>query len=359
MKKRWLLVAALAAVVGGVGGCATLQYYGQAISGHLDVMRRAELIADRVADPATPPTLRDKLARVLAIREFASRELALPDNHSYRTYADLDRPFVVWNVFAAPELSVEPRQSCFAIVGCVGYRGYYSQTEAEDYAAEARREGNDVFVYGVTAYSTLGWFDDPVLSTFVRYPTPEIARLVFHELAHQIVYVKGDTTFNESFAVAVEEEGIKRWIVKHATDAEQDVYADSRRYRTGFVQLMLEYRDRAERLYRQPLAIEVKRAAKRALFEDLRRDYERVKASWGGFAGYDRLFEGGIGNAHLASIATYEQLVPAFRALLTREGGDMAKFYAAVQSLAQLDKPLRDARLAALAGGAAQTSAIR
>jgi predicted aminopeptidase len=358
MKKRWLLLGAIGVLVAVAGGCATLQYYGQAISGHLSVMQRAESIADRVADPATPPVLRDKLARVLEIREFASRELALPNNGSYRKYADVERPFVVWNVFAAPELSVEPKQSCFAIVGCVGYRGYYSQAEAESYAAAARTGGDDVFVYGVTAYSTLGWFDDPVLSTFVRYPMPEIARLVFHELAHQVVYVKGDTTFNESFAVAVEEEGIRRWMGKHATDDEQRLYADGRRYRADFVRLVLAYRERAVTLYSQPLAIDAKRAAKRALFEELVRDYERLKMSWGGFAGYDRFFAG-IGNAHLASIATYEQLVPAFRALLVREGGDFAKFYTAVQTLAQLDKRVRDARLAALADSAQTTTLLR
>jgi predicted aminopeptidase len=349
MKMRWILLsAALAVAVATGGGCAAMQYYGQAISGHLELMRRAASIREQVDDPATPPALRDKLQRVLTIRDFASRELGLPDNGSYRKYADLGRPYVVWNVFAAPEFSVMPKAHCFPFAGCVGYRGYYGQADAESYAASLVSDGYDVFLYGVPAYSTLGWFDDPVLNTFVRYPTPDIARLLFHELAHQVVYVKGDTTFNESFAVAVEEEGISRWMADYATDAERVAYAAGRVRRAQFVRLVLGYRARAEAMYRDPLPTDAKRAQKLALFDELQRDYERLKASWDGYPGYDRFFAGGIGNAHLASVATYEELVPAFRALLARENGDLRKFYAAVKALAQLDKPTRDAQLALL-----------
>jgi predicted aminopeptidase len=347
MRRRALLLGVAAAIVATAAGCTTLSYYGQAISGHMDVMRRAAPIADRLDDPQTPEALRERLGRVLAMREFATRELGLPDNGSYRNYADLERPFVVWNVFAAPEFSIEPQPSCFLVVGCVSYRGYYDQREAEAYAATLRAEGRDVFVYGVTAYSTLGWFDDPVLNTFLRYPAPEVARLLFHELAHQVIYVKGDTTFNESFAVTVEEAGIERWLARHATEAERRAYGEGRHYRAEFVRLVLDYRARAEALYATAMAAEAKRAAKRALFDDLRRDYERLKREWHGFAGYDRFFAGDVGNAHLASIATYEELVPAFRALLAREGGDLPKFYAAVKALAREDKPVREAQLAA------------
>jgi len=359
MRARWLFLVGLAGAVAAAGGCATLQYYGQAISGHLDLMRRAEAIHTRIDDPSTPPYLRVQLVRVLEIRDFASRTLALPDNGSYRSYADLGRSFVVWNVFAAPEFSVDPKPSCFAMVGCVGYRGYYDQSEAERYADSLRHDHYDVFVYGVPAYSTLGWFDDPVLNTFVRYPAPEVARLVFHELAHQVVYVKGDTTFNESFAVAIEEEGVQRWMAGHTTESERQAYAAGRQRRADFVRLVLGYRARAEKLYSEPLAPEVKRAAKRTLFAEMQADYERLKASWDGFSGYDRFFAGDVGNAHLASIATYEELVPAFRALLVREDGDLPKFYAAVRQLAQLDKSTRDARLAALTDGEPRKTSLR
>jgi predicted aminopeptidase len=348
VRRRWWLALLAAAAVIAAAGCSTFSYYGQAIGGHLEVMHRAEPIPRRIADPATPPELRAKLERALAIREFASRELGLPDNGSYRSYADLGRPFVVWNVFAAPEFSVEPRQSCFPVAGCVGYRGYYAQASAEGFGDGLRKEGFDVFVYGVAAYSTLGWFDDPVLNTFIRYPDADLARLIFHELAHQVVYVKGDTTFNESFAVAVEEEGLRRWMAANASVAEREAYAASRARRAEFVRLVLRYRERAAKLYREPLPDEAKRAGKTKLFAELDADYRDLKTNgWNGFAGYDRFFAG-MNNAHRASVATYEALVPAFRALLAREGGDLPRFYAAVKALAALDQPARARELAAL-----------
>jgi predicted aminopeptidase len=362
-RRAALLLAAAACAAAAVGGCATFTYYGQAVRGHLEVMHRAQPIETRLADATTPPELRAKLARVLEIRGFASRELGLPDNGSYRAYADLERPYVVWNVFAAPEFSVEPRPSCFPVVGCVSYRGYYGEADAEAFAAGLRKAGYDVYVYGVPAYSTLGWFDDPVLSTFVRYPDIELARLVFHELAHQLVYVKGDTVFNESFAVAVEEEGVKRWLAGHGDERERTAYALLRERRAEFVALVLRYRARLEALYREPLPAEAKRVAKARLFAELDADYRALKAQrWGGWGGYDRWFEQGVNNAQIASVATYEELVPAFRALLAREGGDMARFYAEVKALAQLDRGAREAALAALArqpGAAARSRSGR
>ena len=230
----------------------------------------------------------------------------------------------MWNVFAAPEFSVEPRQWCFPVAGCVGYRGYYAQAGAEGFARRpARRKATTCSSAASPAYSTLGWFDDPVLNTFIRYPDAELARLIFHELAHQVVYMKGDTTFNESFAVAVEEEGVRRWMAANASVAEREAYAASRARRAEFVQLVLRYRERAAKLYREPLADDAKRAGKAKLFAELDADYGELKAKqWGGFAGYDRFFAG-MNNAHLASVATYEALVPAFRALLARDGGDL------------------------------------
>ncbi|HSD53618.1 MAG TPA: aminopeptidase [Burkholderiales bacterium] len=353
MRLRWMLLAVVAgavATLATIPGCATFSYYGQAVRGHLDVMNRARPIEAQLADGATPPELRAKLARALEIREFASRELGLPANGSYRAYADLERPYVVWNVFVAPEFSVEPRASCFPFVGCVSYRGYYAQADADAYAAGLRNEGYDVFVYGVPAYSTLGWFDDPVLSTFIRYPDAELARLVFHELAHQLVYVKGDTVFNESFAVAVEEEGVRRWLARYGNDRERAAHAQMRERRTEFVRLVLRYRARLEAFYRGPLPADEMRAGKARLFAEMEADYRALRGErWGGWPGYDRWFEKGVNNAQLASVATYEELVPAFRALLAREGDDMARFYVAVKQLAKLDRSEREAELAALA----------
>lgn len=329
-------------------GCTAVAYYAQAVEGHLDVMRRAVPIEERIREADTPDALRAKLERVLAIREFAVHELALPDNDSFRRYADLKREFAVWNVFAAPEFSVTPLQSCFLFAGCVAYRGFYSEQAAQRYAAKLGGDGYDVFVGGVPAYSTLGWFDDPVLSTFIRYPETEVARIIFHELAHQVVYVKDDTKFDESFAVTVEEEGVRRWLERNGTPAQLQSYQRLRGIRGEFVAFMLKYRGRLEQLYARSATPEEKRAGKRQLFAQMQDEYRSLKTAWGGFSGYDRLFSQGANNAMLASIATYTELVPAFRALLAREHGDLAAFYAAVRGLARRSKPERDALLAAL-----------
>ncbi len=333
-----------------LSGCATIDYYAQAVSGHLEVMWRAAPIKERLREPDTPETLKTKLERVLAVREFASRELALPDNGSFRRYADLGRPFVLWNVFAAPEFSLKPLESCFLLAGCVGYRGYYSEEKAERYATTLAERGYDVYVGGVPAYSTLGWFNDPVLSTFVQYPEAELARILFHELAHQVVYVKDDTMFNESFAATVEEEGVRRWLEREGTPAQRAAYEDTRRRRAEFTALLLKHRGRLAAFYERPGTTEEKREGKRRLFAEMQDEYRALRASWDGFAGYDRLFARGANNALLASVAAYRELVPAFRALLAENRGDLAAFYAAVRELARLDKSERDARLAAISG---------
>jgi predicted aminopeptidase len=341
-------VAVLASVV-LLQACAAVEYYAQAIGGHLEVMGRAVPIEGRLREPDLTPLLRVKLQRVVVIRDFASRELALPDNGSYRRYADLDRPFVVWNVFAAPEFSIKPAESCFPIAGCVSYRGYYREADAQSHAASLRARGYDVYVGGVPAYSTLGWFDDPVLSTFIRYPDAEVARLIFHELAHQVAYVKNDTVFNESFAVAVEQEGVERWLGGNGTPEERAAHETLQSRRREFVALVLAYRDRLGTFYEQAIEAEQKREGKARLLAGMREDYERLKARWGGFSGYDRIFAQGANNALLASITAYTERVPAFRALIERAGGDLPAFYAQVKQLARLDKPARNAHLGELA----------
>jgi predicted aminopeptidase len=331
-----------------VSGCSSVGYYAQAVSGHLEVMWLAVPIEERLHETGTPAPLREKLEHVLAIRDFASRELALPDNDSYRRYADLGRPFVLWNVFAAPEFSVTPVQSCFPIAGCVSYRGFYSEEGAQRHAAELAQQGDDVYVGGVSAYSTLGWFSDPVLSTFIQYPEPEIARILFHELAHQEVYIKGDTVFNESFAATVEEEGLRRWLEREGTPEQRVAYAESRRRRAEFAALVLKYRAQLADFYARPISTEEKREGKRHLFAEMNDEYGALKASWGGFAGFDRLLARGVNNAFLVSIASYSELVPAFRTLLAQKKSDLPAFYQAVRDLAKLEKAERDARLASL-----------
>ncbi len=339
-----------------VSGCAQFGYYVQSVRGQLDIWSREKPIQAVIEDSASSPALRNKLSIALRAREFASAELGLPQNQSYRRYADLGRPFVVWNVFAAPEFSTQPVQWCFFIAGCVSYRGYFSEAGANAFSAEAAAQGNDVYVGGVPAYSTLGWFADPVLNTIVNYPAVELARIIFHELSHQVAYVKDDTVFNESFAVAVEREGIKRWIAKHGTAQDRQLFESRERYRADFIALVQTYRTRLDVLYRQRIAPQAMRESKQRLFDDMQRDYGKLKASWGGYAGYDRWFAQTPNNALLASVAIYTQRVPAFEAILREQGSDLPKFFAAVKALARLDKAARDAALARYVSGAPATA---
>lgn len=331
------------------GGCANVGYYLQSVRGQLDIWQRERAIEAVIRDPETPAELRGRLERVVQIRDFASRELRLPDNRSYRRYADLGRPYVVWNVFAAEEFSVEPRKWCFLFAGCVGYRGYFDRAEADNFAADLARQGYDVYVAGVPAYSTLGWFADPVLNTFICFPESEIARLIFHELAHQVMYVRDDTVFNESFAVAVETEGVRRWLEHTGDERGKAEFRKAQQRRADFVALIQDYRAKLEALYRTRIAPEAMRSRKAALFAELEREYERLKAAWGGFTGYDGWFARKPNNAQIASVAIYTRQLPAFQALLRREGGDLERFYAAARKLAALEKEERDRQLRELA----------
>jgi predicted aminopeptidase len=275
-----------------------------------------------------PPALKERLRTARELRDYATRELGLPDGGAYRSYAELDRPYALWNVVAAPEFAFEPVQSCFPIAGCVAYRGYFDRQDAERYAATQRAAGYDVVVYGVPAYSTLGWFDDPLLSSFIDYRDAELARLVFHELAHQVVYVKDDSAFNESFAVVVEREGLRRWL-RDAGRAAPDAR------RREFEQLTAELRAQLQALYAMPLAPAEMRRRKREALEALRPWLARMR----GFESAEP------SNAVLASFATYTQKVPAFERLLAAAGGDLERFYARVRELARLPRAERDAEL--------------
>jgi len=351
MPAGWVGALLLSGAAALLSGCGTVAYYAQAVGGHLQVVRAATPASERIADPATPDAVRLRLVQAIAIREFAVRELALPDNGSYRRYADLGRPFVLWNVFATPEFSVKPVESCFPVAGCVSYRGWYAEADARQHAEKLHAQGLDVHVGGVPAYSTLGWFDDPLLNTFLVYPHAEVARLVFHELAHQVAYAKDDTVFNESFAVAVEEEGMRRWLAANASVDETVRYQAGRERRRQFIALMLDHRARLERFYSDSVmeSEAIRRSGKAALFAALNADYAKLKQSWGGFAGYDRLLAGGANNALLASIAVYSEKLPAFRVLLARERGDLGAFYREVKRLAGLPKAERDGVLESVA----------
>jgi predicted aminopeptidase len=329
-----------------LSGCASVAYYWQGIRGELDILDRAQPIP-AVIETTSDATLKRKLERSIAIRDYASRELGLPDNGSYRKYADIERRFVLWNVIATPELSLEPRQWCFPIAGCVNYRGYFEEASAKGEAAQFAAKGDDVHIGGVPAFSTLGYFNDPILSTFIRYPDPEVARLIFHELAHQVAYAKDDSVFNESFAVLVEEEGVLRWLAAQRDPALAAQFASTQRYREGFRELVDRTRTQLAALYASNASVEDKRAGKAAAFAQMRAEYAALKSQWGGSAGYDAWFAQGPTNASLAAVALYSSKVPEFRALLDAEGGDLPRFYARVRELARMPKAERDQVLAA------------
>ncbi|MDB5805723.1 MAG: aminopeptidase [Betaproteobacteria bacterium] len=337
-----VLLGCLAA--GALAGCASLNYYSQAAQGQLSLLADARSIDDWLADPGTNAKLRTRLATARQIRLYAVQALGLPDNQSYKNYAALTRPYVLWNVVATPELSLKPLQWCFPVAGCVNYRGYYGKEDAQQYAQQLRAEGNDVQVGGVTAYSTLGWFNDPLISTFINYPDAELARLIFHELAHQVVYVAGDSQFNESFASAVEEAGVERWLERYGNPAMRENFVKYTARKQEFLQLLLKCRRALEQNYASKASVAEKRATKARLFHQLQEDYRALKQSWGGYAGYDRFFAEPLSNAHLAAVATYNDFVPGFRALLERQRS-FGDFYNAVRRIADLDRTERHRRL--------------
>ena len=350
--RRSLVAGAVVSAVALLASCSTLNYYTQAAQGQLSLLSDARPIDDWLADPATNTTLRHRLETARQIRRFAVQQMGLPDNDSYKNYAALKRQYVLWNVVATPELSLKPLQWCFPVAGCVNYRGYYSKEDAQAYARQLRAEGRDVEIGGVSAYSTLGWFSDPLISTFINYPDAELARLIFHELAHQVSYVQGDSRFNESFASAVEEAGVELWLERFGNPAMREGYARYSARRKDFLALLLKYRKELERTYAAIVPDEDKRIGKARLFIALKEEYQVLKANWGGYAGYDRFFSEKLTNAHLAAVATYNDLLPGFKALLAQEK-TFPRFYAAVQRMSNLPSVERSERLAELARAAA------
>jgi predicted aminopeptidase len=328
-----------------IGACASPGYYLHAVSGQIELLNKRRAVEEVLNDPATDQQTRQQLELVRRLRDFASRELGLPDNRSYRTYTDLERPFVVWNVFATPELSLEPKQWCFVFAGCVAYRGYFAQDKAEKFAAGLEQDGYDIYVGGVPAYSTLGWFNDPLLNTFIHRTEADLAGLLFHELAHQVVYAGGDSAFNESFATVVELEGVNRWFERHGTAPQAEAYRQKIRRREQFTALVLKHKARLSEIYASNLGDAEKRAAKQRIFGELRNDYAALKTGWGNHADFGKWFEQDLNNAHLAAVGMYHQHVAAFQKLLAQRNGDLTAFYRAVKEMANLPRAERDTKL--------------
>jgi len=374
--RQWLLapILMLAALV--LSGCQTLSYYGQAIQGHYQIVAHQDRIERLLADPETPARLRSKLQLVQEMRAFAARDLKLPVDGHYEKYADVQRRFVVWNVEAAPELSLEAKTWWYPFVGRLEYQGYFSEVGAKRYAARLRKKGYDVCVGGVEAYSTLGWFRDPVLNTFIFNDEPDLAETIFHELAHQRVFASGDTDFNEAFATTVGQEGARRWLRAKGDQAGIERYEIQVRRTRQFARLVADTRERLQALYGDVRTAQGNRKTtgkattttpdqlrrqKRQLLELLQQEYQNLKTEqWGGDTEYDDWFAGELNNAKLNSVAAYYGLVPAFERLLTHEGGDWERFYHAVRKLARHPKSKRHTLLTNLgnAGASRRVSAL-
>jgi predicted aminopeptidase len=317
--------------------CQSVSYYGQAIDGHAEIMQNRKPISDLIEAPDTPATLRKKLIYIQTIREFAENQLHLPVDDHYQSYVELNRPYVVWNVFAAPEFSLAPKTWCFPVVGCVAYRGYFSEQDARRFGDSLKQEGYDVFIGGAIAYSTLGWFDDPVLSTFLNLSAPDAAALIFHELAHGILYVQNDTAFNESFATAVEQEGLRRWqSSKNDLKGYENWLLKSQR-RQRFISLVSKYRAKLAHVYQGSLSLTQKRDQKANLFNQMRSEFLDLKSDQRAMAVYDAWFSRPLNNAQLISVSTYHSWVPAFHKILAASNGDLEEFYQTCRELAQKD----------------------
>ena len=362
--RKWLLLSALALVVVAVSGCQTISFYSQALRGQYQIFAHEKSIEKLLASPQTPDRLKQRLELLRSLRAFADTDLKLPVDGHYRKYADLQRPYVVWNVEAAPEFSLEPKSWWYPLVGSLDYRGYFSKDTAEKYASALKKKHYDVYVGGVEAYSTLGWFKDPILNTFIFDPDAELAEIIFHELGHQRVFARGDTDFNEAFATTVGQEGARRWLLKKGDRDALENYQAQQRRTQDFVGLIARTREKLQKLYgdqqtpegklkaskREPIAdLAELRNRKKQIFAELQQEYAVLKQSWGGKREYDEWFAAAVNNAQLNSVAAYYDLVPGFKHLLEINGGDLEKFYTEVERLSKMQKKERQQWLRTLA----------
>ena len=322
-------------------------YYMQAARGHLDLMNQRRPVAEIIADETAPEALRARLALVQDARDFAVSELRLPDNDSYRSYSDLGRDYVVWNVFAAPEFSLEAKTWCFPVAGCVAYRGYFAEAAARKFAAKLAGKGYDVAVGGVAAYSTLGRFDDPVLNTMMRWSDLQLVTTIFHELAHQRLYVKGDTAFNESFATAVANEGTDRWLAFRGEQSDKQLIQARQQLRRDVMRLVRDSRGELESLYASSIADDEKRRQKQAILERLSSEAGALIAARD--TGVANWLAPPLNNARLVSLGLYEGGQNAFLRMLDECNRQMDCFYARAEALAELSPEARRSELAALA----------
>jgi predicted aminopeptidase len=328
-----------------VAACGT-PYLMQAASGEWHVLHERVPVDTAIADPHTTPAVRAHLEQARAAREFASRELHLPDNDSFRSYADIGRTFVVWNVVAAPEFSVVAKHWCFPVAGCVAYRGYFHEQSARDFALSLEAQGFDVVVDGVPAYSTLGKFADPVLSSMLRYGDDDLAATIFHELAHQLLYVRDDSAFNEAFATTVEDVGLERWLTRQGAATRMQAFRDAQQREQQLVSLLASTRARLKQLYASQRPRPDMVVKKAEVFTQLTAEIRALERPEGvSVPLYGQWIAQGLNNARLASVATYFECVPGFMRLLHEQDDDLPRFYAAARQLAEQPRAERHAQL--------------
>lgn len=358
---RWWLGLLLGVGVALVlSGCSTVAFYHQAVRGHSQILFGRTPIRNVIAHPQTDPTLSAKLALVLRLRDFAQSQLGLPAGKHYLHYADVKRPFVVWDIYAAPAYSLEAKTWWYPVVGSLSYRGYFHESKARDEAARLAARGYDVYVGGVDAYSTLGWFSDPVLNTFIDREETDLADLIFHELAHQKLFLKGDTDFNEAFATSVAREGVRRWLTQQGDPERLRSWEEKTRRADKFLELILNARRALELAYKaapslaargpagDPEACDAKlemKQSKAGVFHQLKAEYQALKRQWGDSNEFDAWFQAPINNARLNAEATYYELLPGFARLMSETGHDLEQFYAAVRKLEKLPKTERSAHV--------------
>jgi len=335
----------IAVLLAATSGCSTVGYYSQAIGGHFRLMRARQPIDKLLADQNLDAELRQQLETLVSARKYGVAELGLPDNDSYSSYAATGRRAVTFNVVAADEFSVQPRTWCFPVAGCVSYRGYFDEEDAKRYAAKLASEKADVTVGGASAYSTLGWFDDPILDTMLRGGDLRYVGTLFHELAHQVLYVKNDSNFNEAYATFVEQTGVRSWLIARGEADRITAYEASQTRSAQFAQLLKQTREQLKSLYAEELTADNKRERKQAVFKEMRTRYDALKVSWNGYKGYDGWFARELNNARLVAVSTYRRYVPAFAAMFDEAGKDMLAFHELARSVGELDSEKRQTRM--------------
>ena len=321
-------------------GCSSLSYYSQSIQGQLEVIQKSEPIAEALKEKSTSEAHREKLNTVLELRKFSIEKLGLPDNDSYRSYSDLKRDYVIWNIFANPEFSLKPLNWCYLIVGCLSYRGYFSKADAEQYEKELKKEGYDTYLGGVAAYSTLGWFEDPVLNTMLRWDENYLASVIFHELAHQQLYIKNDSELNESYADAVAHIGVIKWLDQKTDKTDLHEYIQTQEREKMFVELINRYKTKLTTLYESSIDDIHKREKKKVLLLKMKREYFEMSQEWQNDP-YGKWFNNELNNAKLASVITYRKYVPAFLEIYKKLNRDLTKFYSFANLLSNCKRMIR------------------